>query len=68
MTVLEELIRGSSMAKANKTTKMFAKMFQRMMEDNNCLGENKEILDDKLRDAFMKDKIDIQLLCSALGR
>ncbi len=27
LTILEELVRGNSLKKANKTTKMFAKMF-----------------------------------------
>lgn len=39
-----------------------------MMETNDCLGENKEINDEKLTLAFQTDAIDIQILCSALGR
>lgn len=39
-----------------------------MMEINGCLGENKEIVADKLASAFYNDTIDIQVLCSALGR
>lgn len=38
------------------------------MEENNCLGENKEIINEKLKEAFMEDKIDISVLCSAMGR
>lgn len=68
LILLEELVRGNSLKKPNKTTKMFARMFQRMMETNDCLGENKEIIDEKLSLAFHTDSIDIQVLCSALGR
>ena len=38
------------------------------MEQAGCLGEQREINIDKLGDAFNDEKIDIQLLCSALGR
>jgi hypothetical protein len=41
MTLLEELIRGNSLNKAGKTTKLFARMFQKLMENAGCLGENK---------------------------
>jgi hypothetical protein len=33
-----------------------------------CLGESKEIKSDLLVKAFEREDIDIQLLCSALGR
>ena len=39
-----------------------------MMENNNCLGDNKEIICEKLVTAFSMEHIDIQVLCSALGR
>jgi hypothetical protein len=38
------------------------------MESNGCLGENNEIINDRLSDAFKEERIDIQILCSALGR
>ena len=38
---------------------MFAKMFQRMMETNGCLTENKDIINERLKQAFLDDKIDI---------
>ena len=68
MKILEQLIRGNSLKKSDKSTRMFAKMFQKMMIINGCLGENKEIINERLRDALMEEKIDIQILCSALGR
>ena len=43
-------------------------MFQKQMMDNGCLGPNNEIINEKLAHAFETDKINIQLLCSALGR
>ena len=68
MVVLEALVRGNTLRKANETTKMFAKMFQKMMYTAGCLGESKEIKSDLLVKAFEREDIDIQLLCSALGR
>lgn len=68
MPVLEELVRGNTLREANKTTELFAKMFQKMMKDAKCLGESNEIINEKLAQAFEKEEIDIQLLCSALGR
>ena len=59
LPILEELVRGNSLKKSNKTTKMFAKMFQKMMENAGCLGDNKEIICDRLNSAFMKDEMDI---------
>jgi hypothetical protein len=43
-------------------------MFQKMMSNAGCLGPEKSIINEKLMEAFTDDKIDIQLLCSALGR
>ena len=48
MSILEELIRGNTLKKPSKTTIMFAKMFQKMMSNAGCLGENKEIINEKL--------------------
>lgn len=59
MTVLEALVRGNTLRKPSETTKMFAKMFQKMMKDAGCLGENKEIKSDLLVKAFEQEKIDI---------
>lgn len=47
---------------------MFAKMFQKVLLDAGCLGDNKEIIDEKFNHALNADLIDIQILCSALGR
>ena len=68
MSVLEELVRGNTLSRRSETTALFAKMFQNMMMKAGCLGENKEIINDKLSKAFEREDIDIQLLCSALGR
>ena len=68
MILLEELIRGNSLARPSETTKMFARMFQKLMINAGCLGDNKEIHTDKLRGAFMNDVIDIKALGCSLGR
>jgi len=68
MTILEMLVRGKTLDKPSRTTHMFAKMFKKMMANAGCLGNNKEIINEKLSRAFENDVIDIQLLCSALGR
>lgn len=39
-----------------------------MMQNAGCLDENKSIINEKLSQAFDREDIDIQLLCSALGR
>jgi hypothetical protein len=59
LNLLEELIRGNTLKKASKTTIMFAKMFQKMMANAGCLGENKEIINEKLSAAFEREEIDI---------
>ena len=68
MTLLEELVRGTTSTQPSETTKMFAKMFQKMMANAGCLGPTCEIINEKLSKAFDRGDIDIQLLCSALGR
>lgn len=68
MLLLEELIRGNALAKPNKTTKMFARMFQKLMINAGVLGDNKEIINEKLYQAFLTDIIDIKALCCSLGR
>ena len=57
--ILEELIRGNTMKKVSKTTLLFAKQFQKMMMQAGCLGENKEIINEKLAKAFETEQIDI---------
>jgi len=37
------------------------------MKKEGCLGPKDAIIDEKLAEAFTEDRIDIQLLCSALG-
>lgn len=39
MSVLEKLVRGNTLNKKNETTKLFAKMFKKMMKDAGCLGD-----------------------------
>ena len=68
MVVLEELVRGNTLKNPSKTTIMFAKMFQKMMSNAGCLSDQKEIINEKLMRTFEREDIDIQLLCSALGR
>lgn len=68
MQLLEELIRGNSLSEPNDTTRMFARMFQKMMNNANVLGENNEIINEKLFNAFLTDTIDIKALGCSLGR
>ena len=68
MVLLEELIRGNSLARPSETTMLFARMFQKLMINAGCLGDNKEIITDKLRQAFLNDVIDIKALGCSLGR
>jgi len=70
LRVLELLVRGNTLRDPSATTKLFAEMFQTMMEKAGCLAkdEHRSIINDKLADAFEREAIDIQLLCSALGR
>ena len=68
MQILEQLVRGKTLDKPSSTTNMFAKMFKKMMANAGCLGPQKEIINEKLAKAFEREDIDIQLLCSALGR
>ena len=53
------MVRGNTLNKPSKTTKMFAKMFKKMMKNAGCLGDNDEIINTRLADAFNEDKIDI---------
>ena len=68
MKLLEELIRGNSLSKPSKTTKLFSRMFQKLMENAGVLGDNKEIINERLFKAFLNDVIDIKALGCSLGR
>ena len=58
--LLEELVRGNTLNEPNSTTRMFAKMFQKMMEHAGCLNvETKELDTTKLSEAFEREDIDI---------
>jgi len=59
MRILEELVRGNTLRKPSKTTTLFAKMFQKMMQNAGCLGDEGEIINEKLSKAFERDEIDI---------
>ena len=68
LPVLEQLVRGNALKDPSATTKLFAEMFQTMMKKAGCLDDHRAIVNDKLSKAFEREAIDIQLLCSALGR
>lgn len=67
MKLLEEIIRGQMIDKPNPTTRLFAEMYQKQLRYSGCLGQNNEMLMDKYKEAFETNKMDLQLLCSALG-
>jgi hypothetical protein len=67
MALLEEIIRGQMIDKPNPTTNLFAEMYQRQLKSTGCLGPDSELLMDKYKEAFEQNKLDLQLLCSALG-
>ena len=46
--LLEELVRGNSLDRPNKSTQLFANLFQRQMAKNGCLGPDNEIINEKL--------------------
>ncbi|CDW77779.1 ubiquitin conjugating enzyme e2 [Stylonychia lemnae] len=68
LRLLEELVRGNTFGKPNKTTKMFGLMFQKLLKDADCLGHNNEIINENLIKAFQEDIIDLDILSSALGK
>ena len=68
LSLLEKLVRGVSLPKPNQTTWLFARMFQKQMMRQGCLDDYENIVTDKLALAFEEGRLDIQLLCSALGR
>ena len=43
-------------------------MFQKLLKDAKVLGDNNEIINERFFDALNRDIIDLQILCSALGR
>ena len=59
LSLLEELVRGVSLPKPIETTKLFAVMFQKQMQRQGCLDENKAIITDKLAIAFEEGRLDI---------
>ena len=68
LRLLEKLVRGNALSKPNSTTKMFARMFQKMMLTAGVLNpETKEMDTSKLADAFEDQSLDIQMLGAALG-
>ena len=67
MSLLEEMIRGKTLTKPSTTTRLFAEYYREMLRLAGCLGSEEELLIDKYREALENDKIDISLLCTALG-
>lgn len=67
MSLLEEMIRGKTLEKPSNTTRLFAEYYREMLRLAKCLGSEEEILIDKYKEALEDDRIDIQLLCAALG-
>ena len=68
LKLLEELIRGNTLDKPIRSTMMFAEIFQKKFARNDCLGPENEIINEKLAQAFEDGRINIQLLCNALGK
>lgn len=67
LKLLEQIIRGVTLSKPSKTTKLFALMYQSQLKEAGCLNDQKELIMDKYREALERGAIDLQLLCSALG-
>lgn len=61
------IVRGASLNKPSKTTQLFALMYQRKLKEAGCLDEHNNLVMDKYREAFERDDLDLQLLCSAMG-
>lgn len=67
MKALEELIRGNSLNAPNKATRGFALMYQNELKQTGCLGDGNVLNMDKLGQAFMTGRLDLQLLSKALN-
>lgn len=67
MNVLEQLVRGNSLKKANKATKMFANMFKQILANAGCLSHAGDLMSEQLMQAFIDQKIDVAVLASTLG-
>ena len=67
MSLLEEMIRGKTLKNPSTTTRLFAEYYREMLRLAGCLGSEEELLIDRYREALENDKIDISLLCTALG-
>ena len=69
LETLEQLVRGTSIRKQDETTIQFAMMLQKMLRDADCLkADTNELNDEKFMEAMRSGAVDIQVLCSALGR
>lgn len=68
LAVLEELIRGTTLATPNKATKGFALMYQNELRKEGCLDETRTLNMDLLGDAYLRGRLDIKLLSNVLGR
>ena len=67
LSLLEQLIRGKTFDKPNKTTMVFAEIYQAKLRLSGCLGPNKELIMDCYREALERGDMDIDLLCTAIG-
>ena len=62
MKLLEELIRGISLHKSNKTTELFAKMYKKKLRETGCLGPSNEMIMSKFCEAIENQSLDMNLL------
>ena len=67
MKILEMMIRGKSGLESEVKGQIFARNYQLMLTRAKCLGENNEILIEKLAEAYEKDSIDVHILSKALS-
>ena len=52
----------------NEFANIFRENFTKMMQDAECLGDNEEIIVEKMQIAFMNRTLDVDFLCESLGR
>jgi len=66
LKLLEQLIRGRCLKKPIDATRLFATQYQKQLEAAGCLGESREIVIDKLKEAFKEEKINYRQLSEAI--
>lgn len=67
LKLLENLIRGRLLSKPIEATHMFARQYQKKLQEAQCLGESKEIIIDKLKEAYFLEKLDYRSLSEAIN-